>query len=125
MNKFGDKNKLCFLVGDKRQGKLQEVDIWAGNILLTPIDNMAYLPQFIAALEREKREIDTGDICQDYIYFNHGPTTDDVVGSITLAGQTAQLKFEIDDVNCLVSIEVEDLLTVYVQTIESLRGINA
>ena len=42
------------MIGESNEGGLQQVDIWASNTLLTPIDNMAYLPQFIASLEIEK-----------------------------------------------------------------------
>ena len=90
MKEIGNRNRFCFVVGSKNKGDLQEVDIWASNILLTPVDNMAYLPQFIASLEYEMRDIGAGAICNDYYYFNHGPTTDDVVGKIRILGNVAK-----------------------------------
>lgn len=55
MKEIGNKNTLCFVIGDKKSGDLQEVDIWASNNLLTTADNMAYLPLFIFSLQAEKK----------------------------------------------------------------------
>lgn len=125
MKEFGDKNKLCFAVGKLREGALQQIDVWASNELLTPIDNMAYLPQFIATLESEKLVVASGQIAEDYLYFNHGPTTDNVSGKISVEGNTANLTFELNGIDISVVIEAKELLSVYSHTIEYLRSINA
>ncbi|WP_236984905.1 hypothetical protein [Marinagarivorans cellulosilyticus] len=125
MKEIGNKNVFCFVVGDNNEGGLQQVDIWANNTLLTPVDNMAYLPQFVASLENESNDINSDNIAREYMFFNHGPTTDDVVGNITLANGVAKLSFDIGGVVNLVSVSKSELLSVYQEAIEYLRGIHA
>ena len=125
MKEIGDKKILCFVIGDRKENELQQIDIWASSTLLTPVDNMAYLPQFIATLESEKSEIERNLFSHEYIFFNHGPTTDDVVASIKITQELARLRFTVNGMVCLVSIATEQLLSIYRATIEHLRSINA
>ncbi len=125
MIEIGNKNTLCFVIGDKSEGELQEVDIWASNNLLTSVDNMAYLPQFIFSLQNEKAVIESGEIDDNYIYFSLGPTTDDASGNITISNNIAKLSFDINGINCSTSLTVGELLLIYSETIKHLQGIYA
>jgi hypothetical protein len=125
MKEFGDKETLCFAIGKEKQGKLQEINIWAKHVLLTPIDNMAYLPQFIATLEAEKLVLASGQIAEEFLYFNHGPTTDDLSGKISLQGNKAYLTFSINGILVSLVIETLELVSIYSQTIKYLRSMNA
>ncbi|WP_394148443.1 hypothetical protein [Shewanella atlantica] len=91
---IGNKQTIAFVIGEFGGPNMREVDIWVGGELVTYIDNLAYLPQFIASLKRELDCIEHGDISDEYIALPLGPTTDDV-----------SAKFSVDEkifrLNCL------------------------
>jgi len=81
---IGLRGELAFSIGEKQSPTLQNVDIWLDSVLLTYFDNTVYLPGFLNSLKSELTDIENDDIDDSYIFFNHGPTTDDVVARATL-----------------------------------------
>jgi hypothetical protein len=91
---IGSKQSIAFEVAEFDGSNMREVDIWVGGERVTYIDNLVYLPQFIASLKRELDCIESGDISDDYIALPLGPTTDDVSARFSIAGTEIRL-------NCL------------------------
>ncbi len=91
---IGNKQSIAFEVAEFDGSNMREVDIWVGGELVTYIDNLAYLPQFIASLKRELDCIERGDISDEYIALPLGPTTDDVSAKFSINGKEIKL-------NCL------------------------
>ena len=81
---IGLRSEFAFSIGEKHSPTLQCVDIWFDSVLLTYSDNIVYLPGFINSLKNELTDIEAGNINNDYMFLNHGPTTDDVVAKATL-----------------------------------------
>ena len=125
MKSIGDKGNLCFVCGERIYGGLYSVSIWARNELLTPVDDMAYLPQFVSSLKKELLNLESGSIGPDYKYFCYGPTTDDVVGSIEVREDTAFLIFELSGSQVSVDIPLKELLSLYSKTIDFLVELRA
>ena len=91
---IGNKQSIAFEVAEFDGSNMREVDIWVEGKLVTYIDNLAYLPQFIASLKRELDCIERGDITDEYIALPLGPTTDDVSAKFSIDGKNINL-------NCL------------------------
>ncbi|GAB1267012.1 hypothetical protein NBRC116493_02650 [Aurantivibrio infirmus] len=126
MKSFGDKDRLCFEVGDKKVGGLLPMEIYAAKESVTPFDKHAYLPSFIASLERELDTIKKGGIPEEFIYFNHGPTTDDVYGKVAFINNEAKLTFEFrGEKQVVVMLSVAELIEIYNEVIIYLRELNA
>lgn len=91
---IGNKQSIAFEVSEFDGSNMREVDIWVGGERVTYIDNLVYLPQFIASLKRELDCIESGDISDDYIALPLGPTTDYVSAKFSIDGKVIKL-------NCL------------------------
>ena len=91
---IGNKQSIAFEVAEFDGSNMREVDIWVEGKLVTYIDNLVYLPQFIASLKRELDCIERGDITDEYIALPLGPTTDDVSAKFSIDGKNINL-------NCL------------------------
>ncbi len=89
---IGNKDTLAFVLGNKNEKDLREVDIWIANELVTFIDNTAYLPQFISSLESELDDLKSGNVDSDYVFLNLGPTLDDVSVRVELDGSHIFIK---------------------------------
>lgn len=89
---IGNKDTLAFVLGDKIDKELQNIDIWIANELVTFVDNTAYLPQFISSLESELDDLKSGNVDSDYIFLNLGPTLDDVSVRVELHGSQIFIK---------------------------------
>lgn len=115
---------LNFVVGEKREG-LQQVDIWCNELLLTPLDNMVYLPQFIAALKYELQALESNQFDDGDIFLDLGPTTDDFSARIKLKDQHAEITIEIENQppNLFV-FELEQLKLSFQSIIEDLQTLN-
>lgn len=112
------------MIGGKVDGCLHEVDIWLGDVLLTPVDNMAYLPQFISSMEYELAQLQQGTINPDAFFLDLGPTTDDCSSRIKLNGEFAELTFEIENgVIHFIKVEINELISTYESTINKLRAL--
>ncbi len=88
---IGLRSKLAFSIGEKHSPTLRNVDIWLDSVLLTCFDNTVYLPGFINSLKNELADIENNNIDDSYIFFNHGPTTEDVVTRAALNKQSIHL----------------------------------
>ena len=88
---IGSKQSIAFEVAEFDGSNMREVDIWVGGERVTYIDNLVYLPQFIASLKRELDCIESGDISDDYIALPLGPTTDDVSARFSITVQILDL----------------------------------
>ena len=91
---IGNKQSIAFEVAEFDGSNMREVDIWVGGERVTYIDNLAYLPQFIASLKSELDYIERGDISEEYIALPLGPTTDAVSAKFYIDGKEIKL-------NCL------------------------
>ncbi|CAA6678061.1 MULTISPECIES: hypothetical protein [unclassified Lentimonas] len=120
MKIIGDRNTICFEIADSYSEGLLQVDIWAGNKLLTDCDNMTYVSAFIYSLNWEKQRIETRDIDDDFAFFDHGPTTDSFVSRIKIEASEASISFEFDDSIFHVSLPLEALMDRLTQVIEIL-----
>ena len=126
MKIFGNKEKFGFELEDEKIGGLLPMEIYAANISLTPFDKNAYLPSFIVSMEHELEVISRGNISESFIYFSHGPTTDDVHGKIELSNGLAKLDFEFDEQRIVsVKISIAELIDIYSKTLDCLRELNA
>ena len=126
MNEIGNKNKLAFVVENSLKNGLLEVNIWVNNELITYIDNMAYLPQFIASLEREYNCIENKEINENYVFFNFGATTDAVEARAIIEKENIKLSCKLNNgktINTL--LPVSQLVSIYKETINKLKSINA
>jgi hypothetical protein len=88
---IGLRSEFAFSIGEKHSSTLQNVDIWLDSVLLTYFDNTVYLPSFTNSLENELAYIESGCMDNDYLFLNHGPTTDDMVARATLSGNKIHL----------------------------------
>ena len=93
---IGSRSELCFSIGEKQPPDMQIVDIWLDSVLLTYYDNSVYLPTFIGSLERELEDIENGVVNLDYIFFDHGPTTDDVIARAKLVDDQIYINCDLD-----------------------------
>lgn len=120
---IGSKEIFAFVLGSKTNKDIQEVDIWVAGELITFIDNSVYLPQFIASLESELRDLKTGNMDSDYAFLNLGPTLDDVAARIELNDDQIFLKchlFKGDGKIVSVKIDKKQLMEIYCDCIEQL-----
>lgn len=126
MKEIGNKRKLAFVVGDKRENKLQEVNIWVNNELISYVDNMVYLPQFIESLKSEVSKIEKKEINKDHHFFNLGPTTDAVEAKLSIENKEIILKCNLDNGKKLKALLLSsELISIYKETISELKLINA
>jgi hypothetical protein len=89
---IGSKNTFAFVLGDKTNKELQEIDIWVAGELVTFIDNAAFLTQFIASLKSELEDLKAGNVDSDYVFLNFWPTLDDVSAPIEMNDDQVFLK---------------------------------
>lgn len=112
------------MIGLKVDGDLHQVDIWLGDVLLTPVDNMTYLPHFISSMENELAELRQGTINPDAFFLDLGPTTDYCSSKIKLNGEFAELTFEFENgVIHFLREEINELISTYESTIYKLRAL--
>ena len=126
MKEISNKNELAFVVDNSLKNGLLEVNIWVNNELVTYIDNMAYLPQFIASLEREINCIENKEINENYVFFNFGATTDDVEARAIIEKENIKLSCKLNNgktINTL--LPFNQLVSIYKETINKLKSINA
>ena len=118
---IGNKDGLHFIIGDALEG-LHEVEIWNKYDLLTPTDKMVYLPQFIASLEHEIKQLESRDINPDGFFLNLGPTTDDCSCRIEIDGNIAHLSYNLSDQQKkFLSIDINVLISTYQGVVDVLR----
>ena len=110
MTIVGNKDTLSFEIADQYDGGLLQVDIWAGGRLLTVRDNMAYVSAFIYSLNWEKEKIEKREIDDDFIFFDHGPTTDSFSSRIKIEGCEASISFETEDEEFYISMPLKTLI---------------
>lgn len=116
--------KFHFNVGNKVGKNLCQIDIWLGDVLLTPIDNIAYLPQFIASMEYELKQLQQREINSDCFFLDLGPTTDDCSSRITLQGNIAEIHFVLEtNREYKLNIEVDELISIYQCVINKLSAL--
>lgn len=94
---IGSRDEIAFTIGKKQSSTIQTVDIWLNSVLLTYFDNSAHLPTFVHSLKRELEDIENGSIRSDYVFFDHGPTTEDVVARAKLIGDQIYVDCELDN----------------------------
>jgi hypothetical protein len=122
---IGSRDELAFSIGEKQSSTLRVVDIWLNSVLITYFDNSAYLPTFVHSLERELEDIKSGLIHRDYVFFDHGPTTDDVIARAKLIGNQIYFNCELDNGSKVEAyLPVATVVTTYKKCI-SLLGANA
>jgi hypothetical protein len=126
MRVIGQKDSLHFIIGDQLEFNFQAVDIWFKDVLLTRIDNMAYLPQFINSMNEELNEIKLGKINPDSFFLDLGPTTDDCSSRIYLSGDEAKVSFDLDEGVVLeTKMLIAKLIELYTTVIMELKNIKA
>lgn len=115
---------FSFKIGKRVEDNLYQIDIWLGDVLLTPIDNIAYLPQFIGSMEHELNQLQQREINPDGFFLDLGPTTDDCSSRITLKGEVAEITFELDEKNIYkLNIDVDELKSIYQGVINKLSAL--
>jgi hypothetical protein len=125
---IGSKEELAFVIGPKINQEQQEVDIWVSNVLITHFDHLVYLPHFINSLNCEASDIDSGKIDSDYIFFNLGPTTDDVSARATIRGDNINIVCDLTEsdinINRLIHLtaKTNTIVKLYRDTVEALRN---
>jgi hypothetical protein len=118
---IGNKQSIAFQVAEFDGSKMREVDIWVGGERVTYIDNLAYLPQFIASLKRELDCIERGDIFDEYIALPLGPTTDAVSAKFSIDGKEIKLNCMLGNGNrARAVLPVFEIVENYKQCIEVL-----
>jgi len=121
---IGSRTELAFSIGEKQPPDMQIIDIWLDSILVTYYDNTVYLPAFIFSLEQELEDLEKGLINSDYVFFEHGPTTDDVVARAKIDGDVLYLTCELDNSQTInVSLSLCDVISTYKECIKHLSGI--
>ena len=126
MKEIGNKKKLAFVVGDKRKNELQEVNIWLNNELISYVDNMVYLPQFINSLKSEIAKIEKEEINKNHLFFNLGPTTDAAVTKLTVENKEITLNCNLENGKKLKALLLpNELISIYKEAINELELINA
>ena len=119
---IGNKDSLHFHIDPKTKSGLSQIDIWFGEELLTPIDNIAYLPQFVSSLKEELLQLERRDINSDGFFLNLGPTTDDCSSRIKLIGEEAKVTFELEEGTVhLLHTSVSYLIGVYSEVVKRLE----
>ena len=125
MELIGKKSSLHFFLGGGGHGQLQEVGIFYQDLALTPVDKMAYLPQFSHSMSIELEELRSGKINPEGFFLDLGPTTDDCSCRIELAGEKAKVSFDIDGYATQVTnIPIYYLISVYEEVITKLEQVN-
>ena len=122
---IGNKETFAFVIGDKINRDLREVNIWVSNELVTYIDNTAYLPQFISSLEKELADLKDGNVDSEYIFLNLGPTLDDVSARVELDGNMVFLKCLLyigDGKIVTLRMDKDELMGSYETCIEQLKA---
>ena len=118
---IGSRTELAFSVGKKQPPDMQIVDIWLNSVLITYYDNSVYLPTFIGSLERELEDIENGVINLEYIFFDHGPTTDDVFARAKLVGDQIYINCELDNGEAFsVKLPIDLIINTYKKCIKVL-----
>lgn len=124
--KIGDKHKIAFVIGERTDRDLRRVDIYIANQLVTYFDNTTYVPQFVASIEYEASGLAKGNIGNEYVFLNWGPTTDDVVARGVLDENSLKLHCELGngkEVN--IRLPVAYVISVYRSTTNALRELHA
>ena len=122
---IGLRDEIAFSIGKKQSSTIQTVDIWLDSVLITYFDNSAYLPTFVHSLKRELEDIENGLIHGDYVFFDHGPTTDDVVAHAKLIGNEICVNCELDSGSKVsVKLPISTIIAIYKNCID-LLSINA
>lgn len=121
---IGDKDRFAFEIGDVCDVNIQKVDIWVAGILVTYVDNLVYIPQFIASLERELVFIENGEISDDYIALQLGPTTDNISSRFSITDVKLYVTCVLDSGNTIeTSLPTKDMVTYYKTCISKLDEI--
>jgi hypothetical protein len=121
---FGTRDLLSFEMADSTESRLLQVDIWAAGLLLTYFDNMAYLPAFTNSLKREIACIRTVTGDTEKPFLGHGPTTDDVSGTITIQNSEAIINLTLHGgQSCCVRLGLKELEMLYTSIIEKLESV--
>ena len=126
MNEIGNKNELAFVVDDSLKNGLLKINIWVNNELITYIDNMVNLPQFITSLEHEFNFIKNNEINENYVFFNFGPTTDAVEARAIIEKENIKLSCKLNNgknINAVFSFI--QFVSTYEEIINKLKSINA
>ncbi|TCI01076.1 hypothetical protein EZV61_19310 [Corallincola luteus] len=122
---IGNESGLNFRIRKPLEGPYIEVDIWFKDVHLTPIDNVAYLPQFLHSMRSELEELKEKSINPDGFFLYFGATTDDCSSRIKLEGDTAIVTFEVEEgVIHPMKCSASDLINLYSETIEALEKHN-
>jgi len=120
---IGSRTELAFSIGEKQPPDMQIIDVWLDSILVTYYDNTVYLPAFIFSLEQELEDLERGLINSDYVFFEHGPATDDVVARAIIDGDVLYLICELDNGQTInVSLSLCDVISTYKECIKLLSG---
>ena len=91
---IGNKETVLFDIGGEIKDGLLRFDIWFCGVRLTVVDNMAYPPLTIGALEFELNQLKNKKINPDNFWFDFGPTTDDFSSRIYLSEDLACISVE-------------------------------
>lgn len=90
---------------------------------LTPIDKMAYVPQFCHSMRKELQELKLHKMNPDGCFLSLGPTTDDCSCQITLSGEEARLLFDVGDEAVHVAfLPISYLVNIYERVISKLEA---
>ncbi|WP_231758801.1 hypothetical protein [Microbulbifer elongatus] len=126
MKVIGQKDSLHFVMGTNDHEQLRDVGIFYKDVSLTPVDRMAYVPQFICSMKNELEELRNRRINEDAFFLNLGPTTDDCSARIKLVGGQARISFDIEGgVVFLTSLPITYLVELYEKVINNLEHKNA
>ena len=120
---IGERDIFSFVIGKKIKPKQRYVDIWAGGVRLTYIDNLVYVPQFVTSVSREIEILSNKRLPKWYAALNWGPTTDDFVGRFTIRNsEEIQLHCKLGNGNKVTTnIVVKNLITIYSKCIDELE----
>lgn len=121
---IGSRAELSFSIGNKQSSDIQVVDIWVGSTLITYVDNAVYLPAFIHSLKSELNDIENGIINREYLFFDHGPSTDDVLARAEIKSKRLLLNCELDNGTTVTAdIAIDRVIAAYRQCLSALDAV--
>lgn len=121
---IGKKEAILFDFGNEFRGGLLRFDIWFCGVRLTVVDNMAYPPSIICALEHELHQLKNKIINPDNFWFNFGSTTDDFSSRIYLSANLAQISVEFREQTYKLDISITELQEIYERALNVISARN-
>ncbi len=120
----GNKENLFFDIGNETKDGLLRFDIWFCGLRLTNIDNLAYPPPLIGALESELEQLNNAKINPDRFWFYFYEITDNFSARIKLRGEVAFIYVDFEDSLFKLSIPIVDLSRIYSEALKDVSAKN-